>query len=67
MIVPIFQKSKKNQKKINKKEIKKKYKKKKKTKVVRYFPQLMALQTIRIETAFAINMVPPDAIFFYPV
>ena len=28
-----------------------------------YFPQLMALQTIRIETVFAINMVPPDAIF----
>ena len=66
MIVPIFQKSKKNQKKSTKKS-KEKVLKKRKKKVVRYFPQLMALQTIRIETVFAVNMVPPDAIFFYPV
>ena len=47
------------QKKINKIKYKKKEKK-----VVRYFPQLMASQTIRVETVFAINMVPPDVSLF---
>ena len=66
MVVHIFQKPNKN-KKNQQKQIKKKSMKKKKKKVVRYSPQLMALQTIRVETVFAINMVPPDARFFYPV
>ena len=72
MIVLIFKKSKKKSKKKIKKNQQKKSKKNQKKitikeKVVRYFPQLMALHKIRIEIVFVINMVSPDARFFYPV